>query len=240
MANSHPAALEAIKNLLVDGFCVVQTVRSGELALQAARDFPPDIILLDTAFADMTGFEVCRQLKAGERALAIPVLFLVDPEQPEEISKVFQVGGSDIIARPVSREELLARLAMHLASQRLKVELETERSEKARLEQEAQQWKQTLEEQVKQRTQELETALANERAGREQAIIAARMTAMSKMAALIVRDLTYPLSAMQQDLIDISVLVQENPGAAQALERSRANLEHLAKVVTELHQICVL
>lgn len=240
VVHSHQPTLESLKYLLEEHQYCVQTASGGELALQSAREFLPDIILIGTLLPDMAGFEVCQQLKAGENTSHISVLFVLSSEHPEDKEKIFQVGGSDYITEPYRHEEILSRLSIHLVAQRLKAELEIERSEKAHLSQENKRWEQSFNEQVKQRTLELEVAFINERSAREQMINAASLNMMIKMSALVVQELGDPLHAIHQNLIHSKELAQENPGVTESLEYLLGQVEDLVKTITELNQICEL
>ena len=62
----------------------------------------------------VTGFEVCRRLKADERTRPIPVIFMTALTGVEDKVKGFEVGGVDYISKPFQHEEFLARVTTHL------------------------------------------------------------------------------------------------------------------------------
>jgi two-component system sensor histidine kinase/response regulator len=83
-------------------------------ALEAAREFSPDIILLDVHLPDGDGFEVCRRLR-GDAALAkVPVIFMTAKGEVESRLKGFAAGAQDYVAKPFAIEELMARIRAHL------------------------------------------------------------------------------------------------------------------------------
>jgi signal transduction histidine kinase len=88
---------------------------SGERALSAARDEPPDVVLLDVRMPGMDGHEVCRRFKADERLRTIPILFLSALTSTEEITKGLDLGAVDYITKPFREAEALARVRNHLA-----------------------------------------------------------------------------------------------------------------------------
>ncbi|MEQ1531245.1 MAG: HD domain-containing phosphohydrolase [Methylococcales bacterium] len=73
-----------------------------------------DLILLDIMMPQMDGFEVCQKLKASPYTRDIPVIFLTAKVDVDSVSKGFQVGGIDYIAKPFHANELLARVKTHL------------------------------------------------------------------------------------------------------------------------------
>jgi two-component system phosphate regulon response regulator PhoB len=89
---------------------VVQSALDGTSALKLASAQPPDIILLDLMLPDMSGFEVCRRIRAGSQA-SQPVIIMVTA-RGEEIDRVvgFEVGADDYLVKPFSVRELLLRM----------------------------------------------------------------------------------------------------------------------------------
>lgn len=99
----------------------------GASAMHAALATSPDLILLDVNLPGKNGYDICRDLKRDERMRGIPVLFLTGCDTGGEKVKGFEAGADDYIVKPFYPEELLARVALHLASRREKqmaVELE--------------------------------------------------------------------------------------------------------------------
>lgn len=86
----------------------IREVSSGEDALASMAD-PPDLILLDVVMGGMSGYDVCRELRANERTRSLPVVMLTaDPEQDKVAG--LEAGADDFIAKPFDRHELLARV----------------------------------------------------------------------------------------------------------------------------------
>jgi PAS domain S-box-containing protein len=93
----------------------VRSVTSGQLALASARAAQPDLILLDIKMPDLSGYEVCQQLKADAQTREIPVIFLSALSEPFDKVRAFQVGGIDYITKPFHIEEVLVRIETKLA-----------------------------------------------------------------------------------------------------------------------------
>jgi len=85
----------------------VRSVIDGAQALKASAEFDPDLIVLDLILPDMSGFEVCRRLRA---TTTTPVIMLT--ARSEEIDRILglEVGADDYLAKPFSFRELLARI----------------------------------------------------------------------------------------------------------------------------------
>ena len=97
---------EAIKyNLEQEGF-QVSTAADGERGLAMAREFDPDLIILDIMLPSVDGLEVCRTLR---RRSDVPILMLT--AKAEEIDRVvgLELGADDYVVKPFSMRELVAR-----------------------------------------------------------------------------------------------------------------------------------
>jgi two-component system sensor histidine kinase/response regulator len=97
----------------------VRSFPRGGMALAAAAENPPDLILLDINMPEMSGYEVCERLKSNEKLAPIPVIFLSALGETGDKVKGFQCGGVDYIAKPFQFEEVQARVETHLELQRL-------------------------------------------------------------------------------------------------------------------------
>jgi DNA-binding response OmpR family regulator len=87
---------------------VVQWAETGRRALDLARSEDPHLILLDIRLPDISGFDVCRQLRAEGRRM--PILMLT--ARDEEVDKVLglELGADDYVVKPYSLRELLSRV----------------------------------------------------------------------------------------------------------------------------------
>jgi two-component system, OmpR family, phosphate regulon response regulator PhoB len=83
---------------------------TGEEALQKVRHRVPDLVVLDLMLPDISGTEVCRQIKASPRSRQVPVLMLT--ARTDEVDRVvgFEVGADDFVTKPFSVRELVLRI----------------------------------------------------------------------------------------------------------------------------------
>ncbi|WP_413171992.1 diguanylate cyclase domain-containing protein [Anabaena azotica] len=110
IVDDNPDNLRLLSKMLESkGFKVKKTV-SGEIAIQAAKIEPPDLILLDINMPDMNGYEVCRQLKSQEKTANIPIIFISALDQTTDKVIAFEIGGADYITKPFQELEVLARV----------------------------------------------------------------------------------------------------------------------------------
>jgi len=93
-------------NLVFEGFDV-QCVADGSLAASAARDFAPDLVLLDVNLPGKSGFELVEGWRGGPRT---PIIFLTAKGQKSDKLRGLKLGADDYVTKPFDLEELLARV----------------------------------------------------------------------------------------------------------------------------------
>ena len=110
-----PEAVRVLGNTLPNHY-KRQVALSGKNAFELLNlsEELPDLILLDVMMKDMSGYEVCKKLKADVRFKKIPVIFISALNDTFDKVKAFEVGGVDYIIKPFHREEVMARINTHL------------------------------------------------------------------------------------------------------------------------------
>src|SRR5205807_6463718 len=94
-----------------EGYEVVEA-ETGAEALRRIELSKPDLILLDIMLPDVSGFDVCRDIrKAG---LRVPIIILSAKTEEIDIVVGLEIGADDYITKPFRARELLARIAAHL------------------------------------------------------------------------------------------------------------------------------
>ena len=96
-------------SLTADGFNVI-TASDGRAALESARNYTPDLILLDLMMPEMDGFEVIEKLKSDATTRTIPVIMLTAKAQTHEKIQGLRSGADDYITKPFQLDELTARI----------------------------------------------------------------------------------------------------------------------------------
>ncbi len=110
LVEDEPAQREVLSyNLEADGFRVT-TAENGEEALLLVDEAAPDIIVLDWMLPNVSGIEVCRQLKTRADTRNVPILML--SARSEEVDRVrgLETGADDYVVKPYSVIELMARV----------------------------------------------------------------------------------------------------------------------------------
>jgi two-component system response regulator MprA len=85
---------------------IVDVASDGPGALVAARDRPPDLVVLDVMLPGIDGVEVCRRLRAGSD---VPILMLTARDAVSDRVAGLDAGADDYLVKPFAYEELLAR-----------------------------------------------------------------------------------------------------------------------------------
>nr|MBC8233100.1 response regulator [bacterium] len=114
VVDDNPENLKTLVSMLTEKGYRVRPAISGQLALKAARQETPDLILLDIRMPYMDGYEICERLKADEQTREAPVIFISILDEIQDKVKGFGVGGVDYIIKPFQPEEVLARIETHL------------------------------------------------------------------------------------------------------------------------------
>ncbi|WP_440945235.1 response regulator [Methanosarcina sp. T3] len=118
MRTGHNVHSNLQKVLEAENYNVVSASDSFS-ALETVNEERPDLVLLDTAYPDTDGFEICKQLKASPRHWWVSVMMLSERDRAEDGVKAFKSGADDYIAAPFNPLELKARVGMVLRRNRI-------------------------------------------------------------------------------------------------------------------------
>ncbi|MCK4798620.1 MAG: response regulator, partial [Spirochaetes bacterium] len=121
--DDNPTNLEVLKvRLEMNNWKVVQAL-SGEQGVEMYKELKPDLVLLDIMMPGMNGFEVCKKIRDQLEDDLTPIIFLTAKQQ--NVDKIYgvNVGGSDYITKPFDKDELVIRIANHLSSYKMMLEI---------------------------------------------------------------------------------------------------------------------
>ena len=105
IVDDTPGNLQALSEILRQRGYRPRPVLSGKLAIQAAINDPPSLVLLDIFMRDMDGYEVCRKLKACEDLKEIPVIFISALDDSIDKVRRFKVAGSTTLPNHFERRK---------------------------------------------------------------------------------------------------------------------------------------
>jgi len=97
-----------------EGIRDIQTAQTGKEAIEKCRTYHPHAIVLDVMLTDITGFDVCREIRKFTDA---PILFLTAKSSDLDKLLGFGLGGDDYITKPFNPLEVVARIKAHLRRQ---------------------------------------------------------------------------------------------------------------------------
>jgi len=122
IVDDEPVNLQVLNNYLKNLYHIVQASSGKEALSKIENGFKPDAILLDVMMPQMTGYEVIDKLRENWQADELPILLLTAKTQIVDLVTGLQHGANDYLTKPISKDELLARLKTHLNLKLLKAE----------------------------------------------------------------------------------------------------------------------
>ena len=141
VVDDTPQNLKLLEDLLGFQGYEVEAAASGEEALAMIRDRMPDLVLLDVLMPGMSGYEVCRAIRADPRLAMLPVVMITALEDREERVKGIEAGADDFLTKPINQPALLARVRSLLRIRRLYETVQRQKEQLAA-------WNRTLEARV--------------------------------------------------------------------------------------------
>jgi putative two-component system response regulator len=111
--DDSPDNLWLLSGLLKDQYRI-KLCGSGEKGLAISRGEAPDLILLDVMMPGLSGYEVCRQLKADPATQHVPIIFLTAMTSTADEERGLALGAADFITKPINPPIVLARVATQL------------------------------------------------------------------------------------------------------------------------------
>jgi len=215
IVDDTPENLKLLEGMLRGWGYHVRAFPRGRLALAAAANEPPDLILLDINMPEMTGYETCERLKADPRLASVPVIFISALSETLDKVKAFQCGGVDYVTKPFQFAEVQARVETHLRLRQLQAELETHNAR--------------LEETVRLRTRELAEAKGR---------LAILDKAKSDFLTLISHELRTPLNGLF-GLTDIVFMECEaNPAIREFQAPFEESKQRLLTILDDAMLLC--
>jgi two-component system alkaline phosphatase synthesis response regulator PhoP len=124
IADDNVQGLELLEAYLSGTDYQVDTATDGEETLSKVQSFAPDLLLLDIMMPKISGFEVCKRLKANPATQGIVVLMVTALDQPHDIDKAVEAGANDFLTKPINKIELLLRVKAGLKSRQHKAQLD--------------------------------------------------------------------------------------------------------------------
>jgi two-component system, OmpR family, alkaline phosphatase synthesis response regulator PhoP len=124
VADDDPQGIELLEAYLSDSNFEIRTTADGDQTLEEVRQWQPDVILLDIMMPKISGFEVCKRLRANPATRGTGVLMVTALDQPSDRDRAVEAGADDFLTKPINKAELLLRVQALLKSRSSTSDLE--------------------------------------------------------------------------------------------------------------------
>jgi PleD family two-component response regulator len=124
IADDNPQGVELLEAYLAECDYDIATAADGEATLQKVHSWKPDLILLDIMMPRLSGFEVCKRLRANPATRDIAVLMVTALDQRSDSDRAVEAGTNDFLTKPINKTELLVRVRAALQSRQYKEQLD--------------------------------------------------------------------------------------------------------------------
>ncbi len=110
VVDDEPDVTELVAyNLKAKGFHV-ETLNDATASISKARNFHPDLIILDIMMPHLSGIQICRILRNDNKLARIPIIFLTAKAEPQDRIEGLESGADDYLSKPFSPKELVLRV----------------------------------------------------------------------------------------------------------------------------------
>ncbi|PSB24447.1 hybrid sensor histidine kinase/response regulator [Stenomitos frigidus] len=248
IVDDNPTNLEVLAETLTDSGFQISVALDGETALEQVKYHPPALILLDIMMPGIDGFETCRRLKSDPEIFDIPVIFLTALSDAENKVAGLSLGAVDYITKPFQREEVLARVSIHLKLYNLAKTLEAQNvilkkevEYRKTVENLLQTFNQELEQQVEERTLKLTRTLQDLEKAQVQLVHSEKMSSLGQLVAGIAHEINNPVNFIYGNLSPASEYIQDLLKLAEFCQKYFLRLpdefqEHLKQIDIEFLQ----
>ena len=124
IADDNPQGAELLEAYLSDSGYDLRSAADGEETLRAVAEWQPDLILLDIMMPRLSGFEVCKRLRANPATRDLAVLMITALDQVSDVERAVEAGTDDFLSKPINKTALLLRVRSLLRSRQYKRELD--------------------------------------------------------------------------------------------------------------------
>ncbi len=115
IADDDPDMIALAEATLRNDGITCKMAKDGVSALRSARQFKPDLMLLDIKMPDMSGFEILETVRLDPRIQTLPVVMLTGCDEPGNVSRGLKLEADEYLSKPISPARLLSRVKQVLA-----------------------------------------------------------------------------------------------------------------------------
>src|SRR5713101_4744115 len=118
IADDDAQGVELLEAYLADTGYEIRRATDGEQTLRQVQQWRPDVILLDIMMPKISGFEVCKRIRAQPASQDIGILMITALDQASDVERAVDAGTNDFLTKPINKTELLLRIRSLLKSRR--------------------------------------------------------------------------------------------------------------------------
>ena len=116
LAEDEPNIVESLRFMLERAGFEVAVETNGRRALEAVKSDLPDVLVLDVMLPDLDGYEILRQVRADQKAQALPVVMLTAKGQDEDRRMALKCGADLFISKPFANADIISAVTKLAAS----------------------------------------------------------------------------------------------------------------------------
>ena len=117
IVDDEPNIVASLEYLMGKAGYALAVARDGDEALALVESFHPDLVLLDVMMPKLSGYEVCRRMRARADLRHVRIVMLSAKGREAEVSKGLSVGADAYVTKPFSNRDLLAEVAQLLGEE---------------------------------------------------------------------------------------------------------------------------
>ncbi len=149
VVDDTPANVKLLVDVLGAKGYMPSAAADGEEALALIDAQPPDLVLLDIMMPGLSGYDVCRRIRANPATALLPVVLCTSLDPKQERVNGIEAGADDFIAKPINQAELFARVKSLLRIKTLQDEVKAQAAQLA-------EWNALLEQRVREQVAQME------------------------------------------------------------------------------------
>ncbi|HEY8023379.1 MAG TPA: response regulator [Burkholderiaceae bacterium] len=216
IVDDTPTNLGVVVEFLEENGFRVVVAQDGKEGVQRALFIKPDLILMDVMMPGVDGFEATRQLKGIFATRDIPVIFMTALADTASKLEGFKAGGVDYVTKPLAMEELLARVATHIALRATQQRLDQQNQ---RLQQEAS-VRQIAESTLQEAHEELKSVYKRLETAKIQLLHATKMASIGLLAGSAAQQIKSPIVSLNEHLLQMETCIARQLQLINALDSS--------------------